>query len=54
MYEILPAVIGLTPTPHRSPPNIELPQRPSPIAIFVIFAPNGGKPWDGKRAPIYI
>lgn len=47
----LPAVIGLTPTLHRSPPNIELPHNPSPIAIFVMLAPNGGKPCDGNRAP---
>lgn len=54
LYLYLPAVIGLTPTPHLSPPNIELPQSPSPIAILVIFAPNGGKPCDGNRAPIYF
>lgn len=47
---ILPAVIGLT--PHRSPPNIEVPQSPSLIAIFVILAPNGGSPCDGNNAPI--
>lgn len=49
----LPAVIGVTPTLHRSLPNIELPHNPSPIAIFVMFAPNGGKPCDGNSAPIF-
>lgn len=44
-----PAVIGFT--PHRSLPNIEDPQSPSPMAIFVMFAPNGGSPCDGSRAP---
>lgn len=47
----LPAVIGLTPTLHRSPPNIDEPHRPSPIAILLIFAPKGGRPWDGKSPP---
>lgn len=47
----LPAVIGVTPTLHRSLPNIELPHNPSLIAIFVIFAPNGGKPCEGNNAP---
>lgn len=50
----LPAVIGVTPTLHRSLPNIELPHRPSLIAIFVIFAPNGGKPCEGSNAPFGI
>lgn len=45
---LLPAVIGVTPTPQRSPPNIELPQSPSPI---VMLAPNGGNPCDGSNAP---
>uniref|UniRef100_A0A1A9VY61 Uncharacterized protein n=1 Tax=Glossina austeni TaxID=7395 RepID=A0A1A9VY61_GLOAU len=36
--------MGLTPTLQRSPPNIPVPHKLSPIAIFVIFAPNGGKP----------
>lgn len=49
----LPAVIGVTPTLHRSLPNIELPHNPSLIAIFVIFAPNGGKPCEGSNAPIF-
>lgn len=47
----LPAVIGVTPTLHRSLPNIELPHNPSLIAIFVIFAPNGGRPCEGNNAP---
>lgn len=47
----LPAVIGVTPTLHRSLPNIELPHNPSLIAIFVIFAPNGGSPCEGNNAP---
>lgn len=50
----LPAVIGVTPTLHRSLPNIELPHRPSLIAIFVIFAPNGGRPCEGSNAPFGI
>lgn len=45
----LPAVIGFT--PHRSPANIDVPHKPSLIAIFVIFAPNGGRPCDGRSAP---
>lgn len=45
----LPAVIGFT--PQRSVPNIDVPQRPSPIAIFVMFVPNGGSPWEGNRDP---
>ena len=49
--EDVPAVMGETPTPHRSPPNMELPQRPSLMAMFVMFAPKGGSPWDGNRAP---
>lgn len=44
-----PAVMGFT--PHRSLPNIEVPHSPSPIAILVMFAPNGGSPCDGSRAP---
>uniref|UniRef100_A0A1B0B217 Uncharacterized protein n=1 Tax=Glossina palpalis gambiensis TaxID=67801 RepID=A0A1B0B217_9MUSC len=35
--------MGLTPTLQRSPPNIPVPHKLSPIAIFVIFAPNGVK-----------
>lgn len=50
---VLPAVIGVTPTLHRSLPNIELLHSPSLIAILVMFAPNGGKPCDGKSAPKY-
>lgn len=49
----LPAVIGVTPTLHRSLPNIELPHNPSLIAILVIFAPNGGRPCEGNNAPIF-
>lgn len=48
---ILPAVIGFTPTPHLSPPNIDEPHKLSLIVMFVMFAPNGGKPWDGKSDP---
>lgn len=46
------AVIGFTPTLHLSLPNIDVPQRLSLIAIFVIFAPNGGKPCDGNKEPV--
>lgn len=50
----LPAVMGVTPTLHRSLPNIELLHNPSLIAIFVMFAPNGGKPCDGNNAPLFF
>lgn len=50
-YFDLPAVIGFTPTPHLSVPNIDEPHKLSLIAILVIFAPKGGSPCDGKREP---
>lgn len=47
----LPAVIGFTPTLHLSVPNIEVPHKLSLMAIFVMFAPKGGKPCDGNKEP---
>lgn len=42
---VLPVAIPVTPHRDSDVLNMLEPQRPSPIA------PNGGRPWDGSRAP---